>query len=371
MEENRMRRVGAWELVSLDSVMERPEEWAFSYADDEMGEASASGKAASDALLLGRVTYEHLAAYWPDQPGGTPTVDFLNGVPKYVVSGTLEAPLGWNNSTIIGRDAAEEIARLKRQPGEDITILGSGELVRSLLRHGLLDELQLLVHPVVLGSGKRPFEDGDDRKPLEIAGSRTSRTGVVSSAYRPADEGQGPLATHESKTLPHRHRKDRSRRPDANPRRSITAGFGPIGRWTGRDLAIDDPAFACRRGGRDRSPVFLPRILGSGRRTPPARPAIPVREEESMIGTPYRGRLATVLSAAVVAAILALFAATAWAPPAQAHDHKIPETVLKKGARDLQGGLLVAESFWSRSDGGGGARAPTPTTSSGSPGQTG
>ena len=184
-----MRRVVAWELVSLDGVMERPEEWAFSYSDDDMGEASASGMAASDALLLGRVTYEHLAAYWPDQPGGTPMVDFLNGAPKYVVSGTLEEPLGWNNSTIIRGDMAEGIARLKRQPGKDITILGSGELVRSLLRHRLLDELQLLVHPVVLGSGKRLFEDGDDRKPLELAGSRTFGTGVVSLAYRPVDEG--------------------------------------------------------------------------------------------------------------------------------------------------------------------------------------
>jgi dihydrofolate reductase len=115
-------------------------------------------------------------------------VDFLNGVPKYVVSGTLEEPLHWNNSTIIRRDMAEEIARLKRQPGKDITIRGSGELVRSLLRQRLLDELRLLVHPVVLGSGKRLFED-DDRKSLELAGSRTFGTGVVSLAYRLADEG--------------------------------------------------------------------------------------------------------------------------------------------------------------------------------------
>ena len=115
-----MRRVNAWELVSLDGVMERPEEWAFSYSDDEMGEASASGMAASDALLLGRVTYEHLAAYWPNQPGGEPMVDYLNCVPKYVVSGNLEGPLAWNNSTIIRGNIAEEIARPPRRgpPGE-------------------------------------------------------------------------------------------------------------------------------------------------------------------------------------------------------------------------------------------------------------
>jgi dihydrofolate reductase len=183
-----MRRVGAWELVSLDGVMERPEEWAFSYSDDEMGEASASGMAASDALLLGRVTYEHLAAYWPNQPGGEPMVDYINSVPKYVVSGTLEEPLAWNNSTIISGNVAEEIARLKRQPGKDITILGSGTLVRSLLRDGLLDELTLMVHPVVLGSGKRLFEDRSDARALMLASSRTFSTGVVSLAYRPADK---------------------------------------------------------------------------------------------------------------------------------------------------------------------------------------
>jgi dihydrofolate reductase len=183
-----MRRVGAWELVSLDGVMERPEEWAFSYSDDEMREASASGMAASDALLLGRVTYEHLAAYWPNQPGGEPMVDYINSVPKYVVSGTLEEPLAWNNSTIISGNVAEEIARLKRQPGKDITILGSGTLVRSLLRDGLLDELTLMVHPVVLGSGKRLFEDRSDARALMLASSRTLSTGVVSLAYRPADK---------------------------------------------------------------------------------------------------------------------------------------------------------------------------------------
>ena len=188
-----MRRVCAWELVSLDGVMEKPEEWAFPYSDAEMGEASASGMARSDALLLGRVTYEHLAAYWPDQPGGTPMVDYINSVPKYVVSGTLEEPLAWNNSTPIKGNVAEEIIELKRRPGKDITVLGSGELVRSLLRDGLLDELRLMVHPLVMGSGKRLFEDGADRKALELVNSRTFATGVVYLAYRPADKGQDRL----------------------------------------------------------------------------------------------------------------------------------------------------------------------------------
>jgi dihydrofolate reductase len=188
-----MRRVCAWELMSVDGVMESREAWAFSYSNDEMEESSASGMARSDALLLGRVTYEHLAAYWPSQPGGTPMVDYINSVPKYVVSGTLEEPLAWNNSTPIKGNVAEEIIELKRRPGKDITVLGSGELVRSLLRDGLLDELRLMVHPLVMGSGKRLFEDGADRKTLELVNSRTFATGVVYVTYRPADKGQDRL----------------------------------------------------------------------------------------------------------------------------------------------------------------------------------
>jgi dihydrofolate reductase len=180
-----VRRVVAVELLSVDGVMESPEEWAFSYSNEEMEEANAAGMAASDAMLLGRVTYEGLAAFWPNQPGGTPVVDYINSVPKYVVSGTLEEPLGWNNSTLIEGDVAESIAELKRQPGKDITIIGSGVLVRSLLRDGLLDELRLMVHPIVLGGGRRLFEAGDDRKALELVDSRTFGTGVLYLTYRP------------------------------------------------------------------------------------------------------------------------------------------------------------------------------------------
>jgi dihydrofolate reductase len=183
-----VRKVVAVEMVSVDGVMEKPEEWAFGYSNEEMEETSASGMAASDALLLGRLTYEHLAAYWPNQPGGEPTVDYINSVPKYVVSTTLEEA-GWNNSIVIRENINEEIDQLKRQPGKDITILGSGGLVRSLLRDGLLDELRLMVHPVILGGGKRLFEDGDVHKALELTGSRTFGTGVVYLTYRPTDEG--------------------------------------------------------------------------------------------------------------------------------------------------------------------------------------
>jgi dihydrofolate reductase len=184
-----LRRVVAVELVSVDGVMGSPEEWAFTYSNDEMEEANAAGMAASDAMLLGRVTYEGLAAFWPNQPAGTPMVDYINSVPKHVVSRTLEEPLGWNNSTLIkGDEFAEAVAGLKRQPGKDVTIIGSGALVRSLLREGLLDELRLMVHPIVLGGGKRLFEEGEDRKPLELVESRVFATGVLYLAYRPADE---------------------------------------------------------------------------------------------------------------------------------------------------------------------------------------
>ena len=121
-----MRKLVALELVSLDGVMEAPERWASSYADDEINEANASGMAASDAMLLGRATYEGLAAFWPHQPGGTPMVDYINSVPKHVVSRTLEEPLEWNNSTLIEGNFAEEIAKLKQQPSNYITIIGSG-----------------------------------------------------------------------------------------------------------------------------------------------------------------------------------------------------------------------------------------------------
>lgn len=179
-----MRKVIAVEMVSLDGVMEKPEEWAFSYSNDEMNEANASGMAASDAMLLGRVTYEQMAGFWPEQPGGTPMVDYINSVSKFIVSTTLEEPLQWNNSTLISGNVAEEIAALKRQPGKDITVLGSADLVQSLLRDGLLDELSLMVHPVVLGSGKRLFEDRGNMEALDLADSKSFNTGVVSLTYR-------------------------------------------------------------------------------------------------------------------------------------------------------------------------------------------
>ena len=182
-----MRKVVASELVSLDGVMESPEVWAFSYSNDEMAEANASGMADSDAMLLGRVTYQEFASYWPYQNSADqPFTHYLNNTPKFVVSTTLKEPLEWQNSTLIKGDVAEEVSRLKRQPGKDIGIVGSGTLVRSLLADGLLEELTLMVHPVVLGSGKRLFEEGGDQKALELVDSKTFSTGVLYLTYRPA-----------------------------------------------------------------------------------------------------------------------------------------------------------------------------------------
>jgi dihydrofolate reductase len=184
-----MRRVVASEFVSLDGVMEAPDKWHFPYFDDEMGETIGSAMAEADAMLMGRVLYEEWAAFWPNQdPDENPVAARMNGVRKYVVSTTLEEPLGWNNSTLIRESVAEEIAGLKRQTGGDISISGSGSLVRSLLKDGLIDELRLMVHPVVVGSGKRLFEEGSERIALELVDSRTFSTGVVYLTYRPVSE---------------------------------------------------------------------------------------------------------------------------------------------------------------------------------------
>jgi dihydrofolate reductase len=184
-----MRKIFASELVSLDGVMESPEEWAFSYSNDEMAEANTSGMAEADAMLFGRVTYEEFAAYWPYQNSAEqPFTDYLNNTPKYVVSTTLEEPLEWQNSILINDNVAQEISRLKQQPGKDIGIVGSGTLVRSLLRDGLLDELTLMVPPIILGRGKHLFEEAGDQKALELVDSKTFATGVLYLTYRPVSE---------------------------------------------------------------------------------------------------------------------------------------------------------------------------------------
>lgn len=181
-----MRKIVAGLFVSLDGVYEAPDQWHFPYFNDEMGNAVESQMAESDTMLLGRVTYQEFAGYWPNHSGDDMELaNFMNDTPKLVVSTTLDS-LDWQNSTLIGGNVVEELTRLKQQPGKDISITGSGTLVRSLLRDGVLDELRLLVHPIVVGSGKRLFADGSDQVPLQLVDSKTFSTGVLYLTYQPA-----------------------------------------------------------------------------------------------------------------------------------------------------------------------------------------
>jgi dihydrofolate reductase len=176
-----MRKIVAGLFISLDGVIEDPNDWTGPWFSPELGQAVGSMIAAQDTMLLGRVTYSEFAAHWPQQTGEM--ADTMNGTAKHVVSGTLESA-DWQNSTLIRRDrAAAEIAELKQRRGKNIGMTGSATLVAWLLREGLLDELHLLVFPVVLGSGKRLFATPGDRLPLRLIDSATFETGVVHLTY--------------------------------------------------------------------------------------------------------------------------------------------------------------------------------------------
>ena len=179
-----MRSVVAGLFVSLDGVVESPEKWQMPYFNEEMGAEIGAQMAQADALLLGRRTYEEFAAFWPQQ-GNDGTGAFMNSVPKFVVSTTLDA-VEWQNSALLEGDVAEEVARLKQEPGKNILIPGSATLVGSLLRHGLLDELGLMVCPVLVGRGKRLFEDGGGGVPMTLVSTKTLTNGVLNLTYRPA-----------------------------------------------------------------------------------------------------------------------------------------------------------------------------------------
>jgi dihydrofolate reductase len=179
-----MRRVIVSEFVSLDGVMEEPS-WTFQFSSEEQQKFKFDELFASDALLLGRVTYQGFAAAWPSMTDEAGFADRMNNLPKFVVSTTLEEA-EWNNSSLIKENVAEEVARLKQQPGQDILIYGGGELVHTLMQHDLIDEYRIWVHPVVLGSGKRLFRDGSDTKVLRLVETKTFSSGVVVLAYQPA-----------------------------------------------------------------------------------------------------------------------------------------------------------------------------------------
>jgi dihydrofolate reductase len=197
-----MRRIVVSEFLTLDGVMQGPGShdedreggfehggWHMQYAEDEAQmKAIGAAMAATDAFLLGRKTYEVLAAHWPNQPDTDVFAAVLDARPKYVVSRTLREPLAWQNSSIIRDDVVDHIAELKRQPGKDIAVLGSGELVQLLFRHGLVDELALTVDPIVLGTGKRLFRDGLAPTRFQLVGSVAGDNEVVMLTYRLPDQ---------------------------------------------------------------------------------------------------------------------------------------------------------------------------------------
>lgn len=197
-----MRRIVAFELLSLDGVMQapgRPDEdprggfkhggWAGPYADPVMGRMVGKSMATSGALLFGRRTYEDFYAVWPNRTDN-PYTEVLNNSQKYVASTTLKEPLPWSNSTLLKGDVPGALRKLKNQTGQDIVVLGSGELVNTLRQHNLVDEYLFLIHPLVLGSGRRLFADHSAYAALRLIDSTTTTTGVVIATYQPAQPSE-------------------------------------------------------------------------------------------------------------------------------------------------------------------------------------
>lgn len=191
------------EFLTLDGVMQAPGDpdedrrgdfrhggWQSPFFDELLGKFVSEGLADAGGLLLGRRTYEIFAAHWPNQPADDPLAGTLNALPKHVASTTLTDPLDWQNSTVISGDVAAGIGELKVREGKDLLVIGSGELVQTLVQHELVDEYRLMVHPIVLGAGRRLFPDDSRKLPLQLIGWTTSTTGVLILTYRPARNGE-------------------------------------------------------------------------------------------------------------------------------------------------------------------------------------
>ena len=183
--------------LTLDGVMQGPAGpdedrrggfehggWAAPYAAME---ATGNNFASAGALLFGRRTYENFYAVWPKRTN-SPYTEFLNTIQKYVASTTLKEPLPWSNSTLLKGDAAQAVSQLKQQPGKDLLIMGSGELIQSLMRANLIDDYVLLIHPLVLGSGRRLFPNGGAAATLRLVATSTTDKGVVIASYQPASQ---------------------------------------------------------------------------------------------------------------------------------------------------------------------------------------
>jgi dihydrofolate reductase len=193
-----MRKLVVTEFLSLDGVYQAPGDpeedteggfqhggWQRPFFDDVLGAAAGEGMVETDAQLFGRKTYEKMAAFWPTAPSDDPFAQHLNNVQKYVASTTLQ-DLTWQNSTLLKGDVAQEVAKLKEQPGKNITVLGSGNLVQTLMKHDLVDEYFLAVYPIVLSSGKRLFPDDGQLRNLRLVDSKPTNTGGVLLTYQPA-----------------------------------------------------------------------------------------------------------------------------------------------------------------------------------------
>jgi dihydrofolate reductase len=178
-----LRRIVAGLFISLDGVTESPDQWQFDHFDEDMAAGLGAQLETQDAVLLGRVTYQEWADYWPTATD-EPFASYINNAPKYVVSTTLDK-VEWQNSTLLKGDLAQALSELKQQPGKNIGVAGSPTLVRSLLQEDLLDELILMIHPVVVGRGKRLFSEGADLKRLQLVEAKPTRTGVLIATYQP------------------------------------------------------------------------------------------------------------------------------------------------------------------------------------------
>jgi dihydrofolate reductase len=181
-----MRKIIAAEFMSLDGVIENANQLTGQYFNDELQQALGAGMAGTDTLLMGRVTYQEFVPFWADKTGTDDPVAAHMSKPKYIVSTTLAGTSEWPNSTLISSNVAEQLTRLKEQPGKNILALGSATLVRWLLREGLADELDLLVFPIVVGHGKRLFDDDGSQVKFTLASCQAFSTGVVHLTYHPA-----------------------------------------------------------------------------------------------------------------------------------------------------------------------------------------
>jgi dihydrofolate reductase len=197
-----MRRIVVSEFLSLDGVMQAPGNpdedrsggfehggWQLAYFDDIFGSTMMEAFAATGGMLLGRRTYETFAAHWPKQPADDPLAGLMNGLEKYVVSTTLAEPLAWQNSTLIKTDVPAEVARLREGSGKEIQVIGSGELVQTLIKHDLVDSYRLMIHPLVLGTGKRLFREGTPLRKFRLTDTKPTTTGVLILTYEPAEAG--------------------------------------------------------------------------------------------------------------------------------------------------------------------------------------